>query len=109
MREPIVRLFINDDKVVYYGVKMLIAYMISGPFIGLLFVNMNCMQSVGKAMPATLLSVMRQGIVLIPLLYILDACLGLDGVIYGQGISDCVAVALSIVFWMKIRKKGLKK
>lgn len=109
LREPIVRLFINDNEVVYYGVKMLIAYMISGPFIGLLFVNMNCMQSVGKAMPATLLSVMRQGIVLIPLLYILDACLGLDGVIYGQGISDCVAVALSIVIWIRIRKNGLKK
>lgn len=60
LREPIIRLFISDGEVVYYGVKMLIAYMLSGPVIGLLFVNMNCMQSVGNSFPATILSVMRQ-------------------------------------------------
>lgn len=53
--------FINDDEVVRYGVQMLTVYMISGPFIGILFVNMNCMQSVGHAFPATVLSVLRQG------------------------------------------------
>lgn len=30
LREPIIRLFISDGEVVYYGVKMLIAYMLSG-------------------------------------------------------------------------------
>ena len=74
LREPIIRLFISDGEVVYYGVKMLIAYMLSGPVIGLLFVNMNCMQSVGNSFPATILSVMRQGLLLIPLLYLLNAC-----------------------------------
>lgn len=38
-----------DEEVIYYGVKMLIAYMLSGSVIGILFINMNCMQSVGKA------------------------------------------------------------
>ena len=55
--------------------------MVSGPFIGILFVNMNCMQSVGHALPATILSVLRQGLLLIPLLYLLDGLFGLDGVI----------------------------
>ena len=59
-REPIIRLFISDNDVVRYGVEMLVAYMVSGPFIGILFVNMNCMQSVEHALPATILSVMRQ-------------------------------------------------
>ena len=36
-REPIIHLFINDKDVIYYGVKMLAAYMVSGPFIGILF------------------------------------------------------------------------
>ena len=68
---------------IYYGVKMLIAYMLSGPVIGILFMNMNCMQSVGKAFWATLLSVLRQGLLLIPLLFILNALGGLNGVICG--------------------------
>ena len=105
LREPIIRMFISDTEVVYYGVKMLVAYMLSGPVIGLLFVNMNCMQSVGNSFPATILSVMRQGLLLIPLLYILNACLGLNGVIYGQALTDYVAVILSAVLWRRIRRQ----
>lgn len=105
LREPIIRLFISDGKVVYYGVKMLIAYMLSGPVIGLLFVNMNCMQSVGNSFPATILSVMRQGLLLIPLLYLLNACMGLNGVIYGQALTDYAAVILSAVLWRRIRRR----
>lgn len=89
----------------YYGVKMLIAYMLSGPVIGLLFVNMNCMQSVGNSFPATILSVMRQGLLLIPLLYLLNACMGLNGVIYGQALTDYAAVILSAVLWRRIRRR----
>ena len=103
LREPIIRLFISDEDVVAYGVEMLVAYMLSGPVIGILFVNMNCMQSVGHAFPATVLSVLRQGILLIPLLYLLRALFGLDGVILGQSVTDYIAVILSIFLWRKIR------
>ena len=105
LREPITRLFIDDQEVVAYGVQMLSAYMISGPVIGILFVNMNCMQSIGKALPATVLSVMRQGLLLIPLLYLLNAVLGLQGVIYGQALTDYAAVLLSMVLWRSMRQK----
>mgnify|MGYP005760320425 CR=1 FL=1 len=104
LREPIIGLFISDADVIAYGVKMLIAYMLSGPVIGILFVNMNCMQSVGHAFPATVLSVLRQGILLIPLLYVLRALFGLNGVILGQSVTDYIAVALSVFLWRKIRK-----
>lgn len=104
-REAIIGLFIADEEVIYYGVQMLIAYMISGPVIGILFVNMNCMQSVEHATPATALSILRQGVLLIPMLYLLNASLGLNGVIFGQTITDYIAVVLSIFLWRKIRAK----
>ena len=107
-REPIIGLFISDSDVIAYGVRMLIAYMLSGPVIGILFVNMNCMQSVGHAFPATVLSVLRQGILLIPLLYLLRALFGLNGVILGQSVTDYIAVILSVFLWRKIRR-GLEK
>ena len=84
---------------------MVVAYMLSGPVIGFLIVNMNCMQSVGDAFPATLLSVLRQGILLIPLLYLLRAMFGLDGVILGQSVTDYIAVIQSVFLWIRIRKK----
>ncbi len=102
-REPIIRLFISDGDVVAYGVEMLAAYMLSGPVIGILFVNMNCMQSVGHAFPAAVLSVLRQGVLLIPLLYLLRALFGLNGVILGQSVTDYIAVALSVIMWRRER------
>ena len=103
-RTQIISMFISDPKVIQYGVAMLIAYMISGPVIGILFVNMNCMQSVGRALPATIVSVLRQGVLLIPLLYLLNAIAGLNGVIYGQALTDIISVLLSIVLWVRCRK-----
>lgn len=102
-REPIIRLFISDGDVVAYGVEMLAAYMLSGPVIGILFVNMNCMQSVGHAFPAAVLSVLRQGVLLIPLLYLLRALFGLNGVILGQSVTDYIAVVLSVIMWRRER------
>ena len=102
-RRQIIGLFIQDEEVIMYGVRMLIAYMLSGPVIGILFMNMNCMQSVGKAFWATLLSVLRQGLLLIPLLFILNALGGLNGVIYGQALTDYIAVFLSAVLWRKCK------
>ena len=104
-REPIIRMFINDPEVIRYGTKMLVAYMLSGPVIGLLFVNMNCLQSTGNALPATVLSVLRQGILLIPLLYLLQMLFGLNGVIYGQAVTDWIAVLLSGLIWNNKKRK----
>ena len=97
----IIVFFIQDEEVIMYGVRMLIAYMLSGPVIGILFMNMSCMQSVGKAFWATILSVLRQGVLLIPLLFLLNALGGLTGVIYGQALTDYIAVILSVLMWRK--------
>ena len=64
---------------------------------------MNCMQSVVRALPATVLSVLRQGLLLIPLLYLLNAVFGLNGAVLGQSITDYVTIALSCVVWRRIR------
>lgn len=107
-REPVIRMFISDSDVVYYGVKMLVGYILSGPFIGILFANMNCLQSTNNAAYATILSVLRQGLLFIPLLYLLNALFGVNGVAFGQSLTDGITVILSIIFW-NIKKSSLKK
>ena len=100
----LIRLFISDEGVVSYGVEMLVAYMLSGPVIGYLIVNMNRMQSVGHAFLATVLSVQRQGILLFLPLYLLRALSGLNGVILGQSVTDYNEAVLSIFLCRKIRR-----
>ena len=47
--------------------------------------------------------VLRQGLLLIPLLYLLNAVFGLNGAVLGQSITDYVTIALSCVVWRRIR------
>lgn len=105
LRTQIITMFINDTDVIYYGVKMLVAYMLSGPVIGILFVNMNCMQSTNRALPATILSILRQGALLIPLFYILNLAFGINGVFFAQAVTDYVAIILSVIIWMRAKKQ----
>jgi len=103
-RDEIIRTFIRDEEVVGYGVRMLVAYIISGPFIGMLFMNMNSLQSTNHSFSATVLSVLRQGVLLIPLLYALDAFFGIDGVICAQPVTDISTTLISAIIWACVKR-----
>lgn len=92
----IVGLFINDAQVIHYGTEMLVATSLAGPILGLLFLSINSMQAMNCPVPATLLSVCRQGLFFIPLLYILKAAFGLHGVNYTQTAADYLAIVVSV-------------
>lgn len=93
----IVGLFINDAEVISYGTEMLVAASLAGPILGLLFLSINSMQAMNCPVPATLLSVCRQGMFFIPLLYILKAAFGLHGVNYTQTAADYLAIGISLL------------
>ncbi len=88
--------FILDEEVITYGTQMLRATSIAGPVLGLLFLSINSMQAVNRPLPATLLSVCRQGLFFIPLLYFLKACFGLSGINYTQTAADYLAILISL-------------
>ena len=62
-------------------------YMLSGPVIGTVYVGGSGMKSMGRALPSTLISICRQGIVFIQVLLIMRAIIGMNGIIYAQGSS----------------------
>lgn len=95
----IIEFFIKDKEVIYYGKDMLIATIISGPVLGILFLCINSMQAVDRPFPATLVSICRQGFIYIPFLYLLDNLFGLKGVNYTQVVADYISVGLSIILF----------
>lgn len=107
-KENVISMFINDPEVVDLGVKMLVALMSPGAVIGILFVLNFAFQGMGKGAQSLILSVGRQGLVYIPLLFILNKFVGLDGIIWAQASADFACVIMSIVMWIIINK-GLKK
>ena len=91
-----------------YAVKMLRALMVSGPFLGIIFVNNNAFQGMGHGLASLILSVSRQGFVFLPVLFIANALVGLDGLIFAQPIADICSVIMALVMMEMIKHKDKK-
>lgn len=61
-----VQVFINNEEVIDYGVRFLVASYSIAPIIGFQFVFMSTFQALGKSIPSLILSISRQGIAFIP-------------------------------------------
>lgn len=107
-RENVISMFIDDAEVVSLGVKMLTAIMSPGPVIGIMFVLNFAFQGMGKGIQSFILSVGRQGLVYIPLLFILNKLVGLDGIIWAQATADFVCVIMSIIMFIFVMKGTIK-
>lgn len=107
-RENVISMFIDNAEVVDLGVKMLTAIMTPGPVIGIMFVLNFAFQGMGKGIQTFILSVGRQGIIYIPLLFILNKLVGLDGIIWAQATADFVCVIMSVIMFIFVMK-GINK
>jgi len=70
--------------------------------IGILFLCINTIQGMGKALPSLVLTICRQGLVFIPLVFLLNRLFGLDGVIYAQAAADVVSIILAMLICWRI-------
>lgn len=104
----IIAIFINDVQVIDYGVMMLRALMISGPFLGILFVLNAAFQAMGKAVPALVLSLSRQGLVFLPVLVLLNRLVGLEGIVYAQPVADIASIVLAVIMFAAV-SRGLSR
>lgn len=103
----LISLFINDAEVISLGGTILRALVLSLPFIGGQMVSTTSVQAMGKAFPALILSIARQGILYIPLLLILNKIGGFTGFIYAQPITDLIMLCLCIVVLIRILSKDI--
>ncbi len=101
----LIGLFTNDIKVVENGQMILKALSLSLPFMGGTMIATSATQSMGKAIPALILSVSRQGLLYIPLLIILNKVAGFNGFIYSQPITDVLMIVFSSSYLFAILKK----
>ena len=107
-RRQVIGVFIDNDEVIKYGVKMLTALMTSGAVIGILFIVNFSFQGMGKGFQSLLLAVGRQGLVYLPLLFVMDRLVGLEGLIWAQPTADFICIIASIIMYNIVLKK-LKK
>lgn len=95
--QVLVGMFNKDAQLMSITVNGLRKYTLALPLIGVSIVGTNYIQSTGRAKMAMVLSLLRQVIVLIPMILILPKFLGLDGVWFAQPTADAVASILTAI------------
>ena len=100
-----VNLFMHDTAIIESGSLMLRCMLISTPLIGVVLVFTTLFQAEGKAVPALLLSVSRQGVIFAICLISLSAVLGYHGVICAQATADVLTALLAIGLYVGTEKK----
>jgi putative MATE family efflux protein len=102
----IVKLFNSTDVgLLDFGKEGLRMSLLALPFVGFQVVVGNFFQSMGKAKIAVLLTLLRQVIILIPLLFILPNFFGLHGIWMAMPISDLCSAVVVVFFLINQWKK----
>lgn len=98
----------KNELVTQYGVTILRALNLAGPFIGILFVFNFSFQGMGKTIESFILSISRQGFVFLPLLIIMNKYVGFNGIVYAQPTADLVCIVLAFLMFLFVSSR-LKK
>ncbi|MBO5488580.1 MAG: MATE family efflux transporter [Eubacterium sp.] len=103
---PMVKAFLDEPNAYDYGMSFARTLIISGPILGILFVFINAIQSLGAAVPSLILSVSRQGLLYVPIVLTIHHVVGTaEMLVMAQPITDYVAATLSVVLFVFALKK----
>lgn len=107
--EAIVKLFNSTDPgLLAFGRDGLRLALLALPVVGFQVVAGNFFQSMGNAKIAIIQTLLRQVIILIPLLFILPQYIGLHGIWLSMPVSDSISAIIVVLFlvnqWKKLNK-----
>ncbi|MBQ9959316.1 MAG: MATE family efflux transporter [Oscillospiraceae bacterium] len=100
----IVSLFIKDAATLSMGTDFLRIACIATPVMICNFQMSYTFQAMGKGKPALLLSSCRQGLINIPLLFIMNHAFGVYGVIWTQLLADGLTLVLSLFLYRRLNR-----
>lgn len=98
----VVALFRDDPEVIEIGGRALRFQCMVMPLTGWVIMNNMMLQTIGKAGPATLLALARQGLFLMPLLILLTPRLGVLGIQLAQPGADFLTFLMSLVLGVRV-------
>ena len=101
--EPLIRTMSNDNEVILAGTEILRMQCITMPLLGYFAISSMLMQNIGQYFWASIISISRQGIFYIPLLYTLSNIFGQFGIYLLQPVADVLSFGLAVILVRKIK------
>ena len=102
---PIVLCFIEDAETLSLGTDFLRICCLATPLMIINFQMSYTFQAMGKGPESLVLSSLRQGLINIPLLFLMNAIFGLYGIVWTQLISDSITLVISFTLYHMTYKK----
>lgn len=100
-RSYIFKLFISNDEILYYANKLIIGCMATMSIYGMFQLASVFLQSTEKALQGTIVTLLRQGIILMPSMLILNKLFGFTGLLFAFPITDIIATIIGLILCIK--------
>lgn len=104
--EFVVGLFNQEAAVIELGVPAIRIWVLAFPLVGIQIVWANFFQAIGEVRLASFLNLMRQVILLIPLILLFSQLFGLYGIYFAVPTADLLAFAITAYFFRRQFKKA---
>jgi multidrug efflux pump len=101
----LIMIFIKNESIVEIGTLILQAYVFAIPIAAVGMIMMTSLQAMGKAFPALIVSLSRQGIMYIPAILILNRLFKFEGLVFAMPLADLLTTILSSTMLILIIKK----
>ncbi len=95
----------GDTNFMNFAIKAMRIYMAAVFCCGFQITATNYFQATGQPLKASILSMLRQLILLIPLILIMPLFFGLDGILYAGPLADSISAIIVFIFISKEIKK----
>ncbi len=91
----IVGVFLTDPAACDYGVRFARILLTTSFLFGVFYVLSSVLQAMGAAAESLVINLSRQGLIYIPALFLLNAALGAEGLVWAQPVADLLSTALA--------------
>lgn len=101
----IIALFGSSPESTQIAARTIRYYALTLPFLGFVVMTEMFYQNTRQTVGASILAMMRQGVALIPSIFILDALFDLEGVLWAQPLANFIALCVATPFAFHLLNK----
>ncbi len=100
----IASVFIKDDETIRYAASFLRRMVIAMPLVAVNYPMIIQFQAMGKARESLICSILRKGVLDIPLPFLFDRIAPLYGLMWVRPVVDLISLLAAIWFYVKINR-----
>lgn len=105
----IINVFLTQDTAFNYAQNFSKILLTTSALFGIFYVIINALQAMGAATESLVVNLSRQGIIYIPAIFLLQAKLGVTGLIWAQPVADILSLLLAVLLYINILRKTIYK